>query len=73
MPRVALFVPCYVDYLAPEVGLATAELLEAYGCEVVFPEAQACCGQPMANLGCRPDARRLSSRTANPSPSGRIS
>ena len=41
MPRVALFVPCYVDHLAPEVGLATVELLEAFGCEVDFPAAQA--------------------------------
>ena len=64
MPRVALFVPCYVDHLAPEVGLATAELLEAYGCEVEFPEAQACCGQPMANLGCRAEARPLALRFA---------
>ncbi|MEE2665651.1 MAG: (Fe-S)-binding protein [Myxococcota bacterium] len=64
MPRVALFVPCYVDYLAPQVGLATAELLEAYGCEVDFPEAQACCGQPMANLGCHADARPLALRFA---------
>jgi len=64
MPRVALFVPCYVDYLAPQVGLATGELLEAYGCEVDFPEAQACCGQPMANLGCHADARPLALRFA---------
>jgi L-lactate dehydrogenase complex protein LldE len=64
MPRVALFVPCYVDYLAPQVGLATAELLEAHGCEVDFPEAQACCGQPMANLGCRDEARPLALRFA---------
>jgi len=64
VPRVALFVPCYVDHLAPQVAMATAELLEAYGCEVEFPEAQGCCGQPMANLGCRPQARPLALRFA---------
>jgi len=57
--RVALFIPCYVDQLAPEVGVATLELLEALGAEVAFPLAQACCGQPLANLGCVDDARPL--------------
>ena len=64
MPRIALFIPCYVDHLAPAVGIATAELLEAYGCEVDFPQAQACCGQPMANLGCPDAARPLALRFA---------
>ena len=49
--RVHLFVPCYVDQLYPQVGIATLRLLEHYGCEVIFPEGQACCGQPMANAG----------------------
>lgn len=61
MPRVALFIPCYVDQLYPDVGLATAELLERFGCAVEFPEAQTCCGQPMANTGCTDDARPLAS------------
>lgn len=64
MSRVALFVPCYVDHFAPEVGIATAELLEAHGCKVDFPEAQACCGQPMLNVGCAEDARPLALRFA---------
>jgi L-lactate dehydrogenase complex protein LldE len=59
---VALFVPCYVDQLYPRVGLATAELLERYGATVHFPEAQTCCGQPMANSGFFDDARRLGRR-----------
>ena len=55
--KVALFVPCYVDAFFPEVGIATLELLERLGCEVDFPLAQTCCGQPMANSGCHKDAR----------------
>ncbi|MGD8316502.1 MAG: heterodisulfide reductase-related iron-sulfur binding cluster, partial [Myxococcales bacterium] len=50
--KVALFVPCYLDLLYPEVGMATLELLEKQGIEVEYPEAQTCCGQPMANTGC---------------------
>ncbi|MFK7848452.1 MAG: (Fe-S)-binding protein [Rhodothermales bacterium] len=49
--RVALFVPCYVDQLFPHVAVASLELLEKLGCEVVYPLDQTCCGQPMANSG----------------------
>jgi L-lactate dehydrogenase complex protein LldE len=57
--EVALFVPCYVDQLYPRVAMATAELLERFGATVRFPEAQTCCGQPMANSGFFDDARPL--------------
>lgn len=49
--RVGLFVPCYIDQFYPQVAVATLELLEKLGCEVVFPDNQTCCGQPMANSG----------------------
>ncbi len=49
--RVALFIPCYVDQFYPQVGIATLQLLEKFGCEVVYPPDQTCCGQPMANSG----------------------
>jgi L-lactate dehydrogenase complex protein LldE len=62
VPTVALFVPCYVDQLYPRVALATLRLLERHGCRVVFPEDQACCGQPMANAGQVADARPLAER-----------
>jgi L-lactate dehydrogenase complex protein LldE len=55
--RVALFVPCYVDQLWPDVGLAAAEVLEGHGLEVEFPEAQTCCGQPFATAGFLEPAR----------------
>jgi L-lactate dehydrogenase complex protein LldE len=59
MPRVGLFIPCYVDQLYPQVGMATVEVLEKLGVDVDFPAAQTCCGQPMANTGCVDDARPL--------------
>lgn len=49
--RVGLFIPCYVDQFYPQVGIATLELLEKFGCQVVYPPNQTCCGQPMANSG----------------------
>jgi L-lactate dehydrogenase complex protein LldE len=60
--KVGLFIPCYVDQLYPNVGLATVEVLERHGVEVDYPEAQTCCGQPMANSGCVDDARLLAVR-----------
>jgi L-lactate dehydrogenase complex protein LldE len=60
--RVALFVTCMVDMIYPEVGIATAELLERLGLEVVFPYEQTCCGQPAFNAGYRDEASALARR-----------
>lgn len=62
MTRVGLFIPCYVDQLFPQVGMATVELLERLGVEIHFPTAQTCCGQPMANTGCNEAARPLAQK-----------
>ena len=53
--RVGLFIPCYIDAFFSEVGIATLELLERLGHEVVYPHDQTCCGQPMANIGFNAD------------------
>ncbi|HBE68269.1 MAG TPA: Fe-S oxidoreductase [Planctomycetaceae bacterium] len=61
--RIALFIPCYVDQFFPQIGTATVELLEHFGCtEIDFPDAQTCCGQPMANTGCLDDTRPLAEK-----------
>jgi len=49
--RIGLLIPCYIDAFYPEVGIATLELLERFGHEVLYPGDQTCCGQPMANSG----------------------
>ena len=49
--KIGLFIPCYVDAVYPEVGMATYKLLKHLGLDVVYPEKQTCCGQPMANAG----------------------
>lgn len=60
--RVALFVPCFVDQLAPEVGEATVAVLERLGHTVVYPPDQTCCGQPAMNAGHFEEARRVAAR-----------
>ena len=49
--KIGLFIPCYIDQLYPQVGIATLEILEKLGHEVMYPPEQTCCGQPMANSG----------------------
>src|SRR3982751_156445 len=48
---VGLFIPCYVDQFYPGAAIATLQLLEKLGVNVVYPPNQTCCGQPMANSG----------------------
>jgi L-lactate dehydrogenase complex protein LldE len=60
--RIGLFIPCYIDQFYPQVGLATVQVLESFGLEPEFPEAQTCCGQPMANAGLHDEARPLAER-----------
>ncbi|MBN9660003.1 MAG: (Fe-S)-binding protein [Acidobacteria bacterium] len=62
MPKVGLFIPCYVDQLYPQVGLSTLRVLRGLGLDIEFPEEQTCCGQPMANSGCSEDARPLAEK-----------
>ncbi len=60
--RVGLFIPCYVDQVYPNVGMATVEVLERLGVEIDFPPEQTCCGQPMANTGLGDCTRPLAIR-----------
>jgi L-lactate dehydrogenase complex protein LldE len=56
-------VTCLGDALFPEVGVATVKLLRRLGCDVDFPEAQTCCGQPHFNSGYHEYARDLARHT----------
>ncbi|MBM7704778.1 (Fe-S)-binding protein [Metabacillus iocasae] len=49
--KVSLFTTCLIDMFQSDVGKATVEVLERLGCEIDFPKAQVCCGQPAYNSG----------------------
>src|SRR5699024_9064295 len=55
--KVSLFITCLCDVFSTDVGKNTVEILERAGCEVDFPEAQTCCGQPAFNSGYLADAK----------------
>lgn len=57
--KIGLFLPCYVDQVAPSVGIATVKLLRRLGHDVLFPESQTCCGQPAFNTGYWDEAAEL--------------
>ena len=60
--KVTLFVTCLTDLFAPQVGMALVKTLEHFGCQVNFPAAQTCCGQPAFNNGFTAEARVLARR-----------
>jgi L-lactate dehydrogenase complex protein LldE len=57
--KVSLFVTCLADMMYPQVGESVVRLLHRYGCEVDFPEAQTCCGQPAFNSGYQDEAKAI--------------
>jgi L-lactate dehydrogenase complex protein LldE len=57
--KVQLFATCLGDLVFPEAVADAEALLRGAGCEVVFPAAQTCCGQPAYNAGHRSAARRV--------------
>lgn len=63
--KVQLFIPCLVDQFYPKTGLATVELLKQYDIEVIYPEKQTCCGQPVFNSGFHNDATKLAMKFIN--------
>lgn len=60
--KVSLFITCLGDTYFPRAGIAAVKVLERLGCEVDFPAAQTCCGQPMHNNGMSGEARGLAAR-----------
>lgn len=57
--RVQLMATCLCDAFFDDVARSTVEVLEHAGCEVEFPAAQTCCGQPAFNGGDWPASRRV--------------
>ncbi len=55
--KVSLFITCLADVFYTGVGKDTVEVLERLGCEVDFPDAQTCCGQPAYNSGYHREAK----------------
>ena len=63
--QAALFITCLTDTFYPRVGAAVVRVLRHFGCEVAFPSAQTCCGQPAYNSGFHYETACLVRRMAD--------
>ncbi len=54
---------CLADVFFPRLVTASRRVLEHFGCEVVVPRRQTCCGQPAFNSGFHDDARCVARHT----------
>ena len=61
--NVALFVTCLADHYFADAAADAVRLLRHLGCEVRFPKAQTCCGQPAYNAGRQGEALRMARHT----------
>jgi FAD/FMN-containing dehydrogenase/Fe-S oxidoreductase len=61
--RVVLWADTFTDHLAPEIGRAAVEVLEAAGYEVVLPDKRVCCGLTWISTGQLKKARRVLNRS----------
>lgn len=57
--RISFMATCLCDAFYANVAKAAYQVLEYAGCEIDFPEAQTCCGQPAHNAGDVKNARKV--------------
>jgi len=57
--RVQLMATCLCDAFYADAAVATVQILEYLGVEVLFPENQTCCGQPAFNSGDWASSRKV--------------
>ena len=60
--EVGLFIPCYIDQLYPQIGMATVAVLESLGVTPIYPRNQTCCGQIAFNSGCFKESEKLAKK-----------
>jgi len=49
--KAAFYAGCLIDFAYPEMGAAVVKVLNKAGMQVVFPDAQTCCGAPARYSG----------------------
>lgn len=60
--EIAIFVPCFVDQLDPQIGLNMVKIFEHLGFKVKVLRAAYCCGQPAYNSGFVAEAKEVGKR-----------
>ncbi|MCA9741331.1 MAG: (Fe-S)-binding protein [Deferribacteres bacterium] len=57
--QISLFIPCLVDQVYPEMGMAMVRVLRKLGFDVRYHKEQTCCGQPAFNAGYPDESRKV--------------
>ena len=57
----SLFIPCMIDQVYPEMGMAMVRVLERLGYSLNYNPEQVCCGQPAFNAGQLDESRKVAS------------
>lgn len=65
---VTVFIPCLVEEILPDVGVALVNLLRRLGYGVRYESGMACCGQPAFNAGHEREARAVASAFIDATP-----
>ncbi len=60
--RVGFFLGCVMNVAFSDASRASVKLLKQFGCEVITPNAQVCCGAPQDDQGLKDRARRMAKR-----------
>lgn len=60
---VGYFVQCLTDWIYPEIGVDTVDVLRGLGARVVFPRRQHCCGLPALDSGALKQGKRMARQT----------
>jgi L-lactate dehydrogenase complex protein LldE len=63
--EVALFVPCFIDQLYPNVARQMIKVLEKVGCSIQYNANQTCCGQPAFNAGFWGESKQVCNKFIN--------
>ena len=58
-PRVGFFAGCLINYMLPNIGEASLNILEKAGASVIVPLDQHCCGMPALGVGDVETAKSL--------------
>ncbi|MEK6712862.1 MAG: (Fe-S)-binding protein [Nitrospirota bacterium] len=57
--KVGFFAGCLINFVMPDIGLASLKVLEKAGADVIIPHGQTCCGMPAISMGDFEDAKAL--------------
>jgi L-lactate dehydrogenase complex protein LldE len=62
VPKIQLFIPCFVDQLFPDSAVNMLQILKEAGLEVEYNTNQTCCGQPAFNSGFWDEASTIAKK-----------